>query len=82
MTRSFRPDPRPELVDALRHALRGVEMSEQDHRIGEWALRFLDIDTIAVLIGWLERARLAERRAVEAEVIAAANTGTTGDPGE
>lgn len=54
--------------EALRDALRGVELGNHDERIVAWALRAFDNSTLRVIVSWLERTRGAGiQEAVDAE---------------
>jgi hypothetical protein len=43
--------------EALRDALRDVDMGTYDERILRWTIRSLDNSTVRVLVSWLERVR-------------------------
>ncbi|MCW2640446.1 MAG: hypothetical protein JWP76_2752 [Dactylosporangium sp.] len=45
--------------EALRDALRGVELGRYDERMLAWTLRQFDNSTLRVFVSWMERARTA-----------------------
>jgi hypothetical protein len=45
--------------EALRDALRGVELGRYDERMLAWTLKQFDNSTLRVFVSWMERARTA-----------------------
>jgi hypothetical protein len=45
--------------EALRDALRGIDLGTYDQRIIEWTVKRFDNSMLRVLVSWLERARAA-----------------------
>jgi hypothetical protein len=45
--------------EALRDALRGVELGTYDERMLAWTLKQFDNSTLRVFVSWMERARTA-----------------------
>ncbi|NJC66518.1 hypothetical protein HC028_18695 [Planosporangium flavigriseum] len=45
--------------EALRDALRGVELGTYDQRMIDWAVKRFDNSALRVLVSWLERTRNA-----------------------
>ncbi|GAA1822048.1 hypothetical protein HC028_23155 [Planosporangium flavigriseum] len=45
--------------EALRDALRGVELGTYDQRMIDWAVKRFDNSALRVFVSWLERARKA-----------------------
>jgi hypothetical protein len=45
--------------EALRDALRGVDLGRYDERMIAWALKRFDNSTLRVFVSWMERARTA-----------------------
>jgi hypothetical protein len=45
--------------EALRDALRGVDLGTYDERMVAWTLKRFDNSTLRVLVSWIERARTA-----------------------
>lgn len=43
----------------LDDALRGVELGTYDRRMEDWVVKFLDDETVRVIVSWLERVRTA-----------------------
>ncbi|GAB4052712.1 hypothetical protein [Catellatospora paridis] len=52
-----------ELEDGLRHALRGVELTEYDALVIRWIVRVLDLWTVRALLSLLHRLRRVARGA-------------------
>ncbi|WP_155373735.1 hypothetical protein [Catellatospora vulcania] len=52
-----------ELEDELRHALRGVELTEHDTLVIRWIVRVLDLWTVRALLSLLHRLRRVARGA-------------------
>ncbi|WP_327009479.1 hypothetical protein OHA72_20895 [Dactylosporangium sp. NBC_01737] len=49
-------------VEAVRDALRGVDLGAYDERIITWMVRTLDDSTARTIVSLIERARLAEAK--------------------
>jgi hypothetical protein len=45
--------------EALRDALRGVELGTYDQRMIDWAVKRFDNSALRVLVSWMERTRTA-----------------------
>ncbi|MGC9666358.1 hypothetical protein ACNTMW_07345 [Planosporangium sp. 12N6] len=76
-------DPR-QREEALRDALRGIDLGTYDQRIIDWSVKRFDNSMLRVYVSWLERVRRAgmvDLLDVEAARLRVARRGVRGDGG-